>query len=158
MGRAYLTPEQIIDRGIQIRNKTSRPFLVNLFAPTPHENGSAESIERALNAVAPFYKELGIEPPSSVSSSASSFDDQLAAALDTGARAFSFTFGQLPPGAVREIKLRKMLVFGTATTVEEAKALEDAGVDAVIAQGSEAGGHRRTFAIPPEQEWLAGFH
>jgi nitronate monooxygenase len=154
-GAAYLTPEQIVERGKQIRSKTSRPFLVNLFAPTARENISPESVERSLKAVAPFYKELGIEPPLSSSiiamtasavNSAPSFDDQLAAALDTGARAFSFTFGHLPPAAVREIKQRKMLLFGTATTVGEAKALENAGVDAVIAQGSESGGHRGTFA------------
>lgn len=154
-GAAYLTPEQIVERGKQIRGKTSRPFLVNLFAPTPPQPASAESIERSLRAVAPYYKELGIEPPSSssiISTATStanpslSFDDQLAAALEIGARAFSFTFGQLPPAAVREIKQRKMLLFGTATTVGEAKALEDAGVDAVIAQGSETGGHRATFA------------
>jgi Dioxygenases related to 2-nitropropane dioxygenase len=154
-GAAYLTPEQIVERGKQIRDKTSRPFLVNLFAPTPRHNVSAESIERSLKAVARFYKELGIEPPTSSSiismaapvvSPAPSFDDQLAAAVDTGARAVSFTFGQLPPAAVREIKQRKMLLFGTATTVGEAKSLEDGGVDAVIAQGSESGGHRGTFA------------
>ena len=149
-GAAYLTPEQIGERGKKIRSKTSRPFAVNLFAPTPRENASEVSIHRALRAVAPSYKKLGIEPPASLITdeinSAPGFDDQLAAALDTGACAFSFTFGQLPLGAVREIKRRKMLQFGTATTVEEAKALEDAGVNAVIAQGSEAGGHRGTFA------------
>src|ERR1700684_3734471 len=57
-GAAYLTPEQIIERGRQIRSKTSRPFLVNLFAPAPREEASTESIERSLKAVAPFYKEL----------------------------------------------------------------------------------------------------
>src|SRR6185295_5311629 len=50
-----------------------------------------------------------------------------------------------PPPAVAAIKARGMLLMGTATTVEEAVALERAGVDAVIAQGSEAGGHRGTF-------------
>ncbi len=74
------------------------------------------------------------------------FDEQLAAALESGASAFSFTFGILPARSIDAIKARGMLLFGTATTVEEAVALERAGVDAVVTQGSEAGGHRGTFA------------
>jgi nitronate monooxygenase len=54
--------------------------------------------------------------------------------------------GILPASAIDALKARDMLVFGTATTVEEAAALERAGVDAVVTQGSEAGGHRGTFA------------
>jgi nitronate monooxygenase len=65
--------------------------------------------------------------------------------LQTGASVFSFTFGVLPPDAIAAIKSKKMLLFGTATTVDEAIALEKAGVDGVVAQGSEAGGHRGTF-------------
>ncbi len=61
-------------------------------------------------------------------------------------QSFSFTFGVLPPSAIAAIKGRGMVLLGTATTVEEALALEQAGVDAVVAQGSEAGGHRGTFA------------
>ena len=59
---------------------------------------------------------------------------------------FSFTFGMLPGSAMRAVKQRGLLVAGTATTVEEAILLEKAGVDVVVAQGSEAGGHRGTFA------------
>jgi nitronate monooxygenase len=76
------------------------------------------------------------------------FDEQLAAALDSGAAVFSFTFGLLPASAVTAIKGRGMFLIGTATTVAEAVALEQAGVDAIVTQGSEAGGHRGTFAAP----------
>jgi nitronate monooxygenase len=58
---------------------------------------------------------------------------------------FSFTFGELPASAMEAIKALNMFLIGTATTVEEAVALERSGVDAVVAQGSEAGGHRGTF-------------
>jgi nitronate monooxygenase len=73
------------------------------------------------------------------------FEEQLAAALETGASAFSFTFGMLPAAAMDAVKSHGMLVIGTATTVEEAVALERAGVDAIAAQGSEAGAHRGSF-------------
>jgi nitronate monooxygenase len=76
------------------------------------------------------------------------FDEQLAAVLDSGAAVFSFTFGLLPAGAITAIKGRGMFLIGTATTVAEAVALEQAGVDAIVTQGSEAGGHRSTFAAP----------
>jgi uncharacterized damage-inducible protein DinB len=63
---------------------------------------------------------------------------------------FSFAFGVLPPNAIQQIKKRNLFLAGTATTVNEAKALVEAGVDAVVAQGSEAGGHRSTFGTPFE--------
>lgn len=77
---------------------------------------------------------------------ADSFDEQLVAALESGASVFSFTFGVLPTAALKAIKALGMFVIGTATTVEEAVSLERAGVDTIVTQGSEASGHRSTFA------------
>jgi len=71
---------------------------------------------------------------------------QLEAVCKTEARAFSFAFGMLPERAMAEVKRRGLWVAGTATTVEEAVLLQRSGVDAVVVQGSEAGGHRGTFA------------
>ena len=64
---------------------------------------------------------------------------------------FSFTFGALPADEIRSLHELGMVVLGTATTVQEARTLEASGVDAVVAQGSEAGGHRGTFAAPAER-------
>jgi len=72
------------------------------------------------------------------------FADQLAAALDSGAM-FSFTFGIISAEAIAAVRQRGMLLAGTATTVDEAIALEESGVEVVIAEGSEAGGHRGSF-------------
>jgi nitronate monooxygenase len=83
------------------------------------------------------------------SSPSFAFSVQLAAALETGASAFSFTFGLLPSDAMQALKQKKIFVVGTATTVNEAIELEKSGVDAVVAQGSEAGGHRGTFQRDP---------
>jgi nitronate monooxygenase len=100
----------------------------------------------AVERVAPFYTELGLQRPVAPAVPADPFADQLPAVLESGASVFSFTSG-IPPGdALAAIRGRGMLLAGTATTVDEARALEDAGVDAVVAQGSEAGGHRGTFA------------
>jgi nitronate monooxygenase len=98
--------------------------------------------------VAPFYEELGLPRPEPPAPAARDFDAQLDAALDGGAAVFSFTFGMLPSAARDKVKARGVTLAGTATTVDEAVALERAGVDIVVAQGSEAGGHRGTFAGP----------
>jgi nitronate monooxygenase len=143
IGAAYLTPAQIAESAKEVRARTRRPFGINLFAPLPSP-GPVDPAG-ALARVAPYYAELGLPHPSPPSLPADGFDAQLAAVLDSGATVFSFTFGVLPLAAIAAIKARGMLLMGTATTVEEAVALERAGVDTVVTQGSEAGGHRGTF-------------
>jgi nitronate monooxygenase len=145
IGAAYLTPQQIADSARAVREHTRRPFGINLFAPTAAPAAPA-NLAAALARVAPYYAELGLPPPVPPALPRDSFDDQLAACLDSGAAVFSFTFGMLPARAIEQIKARGLLLFGTATTVEEAVLLEQAGVDGVVAQGSEAGGHRGSFA------------
>jgi nitronate monooxygenase len=143
-GGAYLTPEQIEEHGKAIRALTTKPFGVNLFAPMPKPAGGDQ--QRSVERLRPYYAELGIEPPNSVSLPKYTFDDQLEAAFSSGAQVFSFTFGNLPSDVIARIKAKGMYVLGTATTVDEAIALEKNGVDAVVAQGGEAGGHRGTFS------------
>lgn len=143
-GAAYLTPDQIAETGRAIRERTNRGFGVNLFAPHPVPDLPAEP-ERVLRRVAPFFTELGLEPPAAPVPTPDPFEDRLAAALESGATAFSFTLGLLPDHAVARIRERGLTLIGTATTVAEAVALERSGVDAIVAQGGEAGGHRGTF-------------
>ena len=144
LGAAYLTPEQIHSHAEEIRARTSRPFGINLFAPQPPDKRQGKP-ETMLARLAPYFAELNLPTPSLPKSPGTSFDEQLAAILETGAASFSFAFGNLPAETIRAVKARNMFVVGTATTVDEAIALEKSGVDAVVAQGSEAGGHRGTF-------------
>jgi nitronate monooxygenase len=144
IGAAYLTPQQIAETAATVRSMTKRAFGINLFAPLPEPSLPA-SAEAALARVAPYFRELGLPSPSLPSKPTHIFADQLAAALECGASAFSFTFGILPAELMRAIKQRSMFLLGTATTVSEAIELEKAGADAIVAQGSEAGGHRGTF-------------
>lgn len=145
IGAAYLTPDQLHATARTVRSRTSRPFGVNLFAPLPSPEPPRD-VQPALERVAPYYTELGLPAPGPPALGASSFEQQLAAALESGASVFSFTLGLLPAQAIAAIKARGMFLMGTATTVEEAIALAETGVDAIVAQGSEAGGHRGTFA------------
>jgi len=144
IGAAYLSPAQIIEAGKAVRAQTGRRFGINLFAPQPVP-AMPPRPEPALARVAPFFAELGLPPPSLPSLVGASFDDQLTAALQTDASVFSFTFGVLPANAIQALKSRGIFLMGTATSVDEAVALERVGVDAVVTQGSEAGGHRGSF-------------
>lgn len=142
---AYSTPNQIAEMARAVRAKTARPFAVNLFAPTAPPDPPADPAP-AVELVAAYHAELGLAPPGPPGTSADLFEEQLEAVIESGPAVFSFTFGLIPPAAVAALKARGIILMGTATTVEEARRLEAAGVDAVIAQGSEAGGHRGTFA------------
>ena len=145
IGAAYLTPSQIIEASRAVRARTSRPFGINLFAPLPAPKAPNDP-RPALERVAPFYAELGLPVPTLPATMGQAFDEQLPVALESGASVFSFTFGILPSRSIEAVKSRGMFLIGTATTVEEGIALEKAGIDAIVTQASEAGGHRSTFA------------
>ena len=149
-GAAYLDAAQILEATRAVRAKTSRPFGINLFAPQPPPELPADA-RLALQRLQPYFSELGIPAAALPAKPHNDFDDQLAACLESGASMFSFTFGLIPANAMDALHSRNFYVAGTATTVEEAIALEKSGVDAVVAQGSEAGGHRGTFACSFEE-------
>ncbi|MBV9469079.1 MAG: DUF561 domain-containing protein [Abitibacteriaceae bacterium] len=142
---AYLTSEKIVGQARRVRALTARPFGINVFAPLP-ELGLPANANTALERIAPYHEEMGLPAPTLPTPVPDPFNEVLAATLDSGAAVFSFTFGVLPGAAIAEIKARGMFLIGTATTVEEAVILEAAGVDAIVAQGAEAGAHRGTFA------------
>jgi nitronate monooxygenase len=78
-----------------------------------------------------------------------SYLDQIPVLIDEQVDIISFTFGMLEPAVVSQIKSRGSKLIGTATSMQEAKSLAQSGVDALVAQGIEAGGHRGSF-LPDE--------
>jgi nitronate monooxygenase len=148
IGAAYMKPEEIVELARQVRALTQRPFAINLFAPQPQPADVDPS--PMLGVLARYHQELGLPPPKPPTWPMPAFEEQVDAIVESGARAFSFAMG-IPPAAVLErLRARKVVLMGTATTVREAKLLEEAGVEIIVAQGSEAGGHRSTFAGPFE--------
>ncbi|GEJ56073.1 NAD(P)H-dependent flavin oxidoreductase [Anaeromyxobacter diazotrophicus] len=147
----YLAPEAIRAAIRDVRARTRRPFAVNLFVPEPAAAPPGEEeLRAAAAALEPIGRELGVAlrprlaaPPD--------FAGQLAVVKEERVPVFSFTFGALPAEEVAALHALGIAVLGSATTVEEARALEASGVDAVVAQGAEAGGHRGTFAGPFER-------
>jgi hypothetical protein len=105
---------------------------------------------RMLELLAPIHVRLGIPPPAIPEPSPDPFPDQLEIVLEARPAALAFTFGIPPPEALAAVKARGIRMLGTATTPGEARMLAAAGIDAILAQGTEAGGHRGTFAVPFE--------
>lgn len=154
LAAGYLPADGVRDAIRAVRALTDRPFCVNLFAPEPAPAPAPEEVERARAALAPFRAEVGL-PPAAPPGPGPSFREQLRVVLEERVPVFSFTFGALPPEDVAALARSGALVMGTATGAREARALEAAGVHAIVAQGAEAGGHRATFLGPADRA-LAG--
>ncbi len=141
---AYLAPDKIEEAVAKIRKLTSRPFAVNIFARVDTPAGNRDAMLKYLE---PFYRELQVGAPP-VPGSPTDFNGQVEKLLELRPAVVSFTLGLLEPELVQRFNAAGCVVIGTATNVREAVELEKTGVDAVVAQGSEAGGHRGTFSTP----------
>jgi len=146
LGPGYLTPPQIRDSVVRVRELTDRPFGANLFLPEAARPVSEAALEAARRALAPFREDVGLPGPApGIDLAPPDFDAQLEVLLGERVPLIGFTFGVPGPGIVEAVHAIGSLVIGTATTPAEGRVLCDAGVDLVVAQGAEAGGHRGTF-------------
>jgi nitronate monooxygenase len=146
-GGAYSKPEDIAAAIGRIRQLTDRPFNINLFAGG-YETDSAIDPRPMLEIMTEAHAKLGLPPPVLPAVPSDPFDEQLAVVLEERPPVFSFTFGIPSSDQIAALKKRGIIVSGTATTADEARQLEQAGVDAIVAQGAEAGAHRGSFAAP----------
>jgi nitronate monooxygenase len=146
LGAAMLMPDALRRELSAIAAGTTRPYNVNFFAhQEPVFDAAREHTWR--QALAPYYKELGVDP-STIAAPARRprFDASIVAILEEfKPRVVSFHFGLPDHELVTRIKALGARIISSATTAEEARYLEAHGVDAVIAQGLEAGGHRGMF-------------
>lgn len=149
LGAEYLSPSQIEQDVARIRELTHRPFAVNLFSPDA-DQPLAGDFDRVSRFLAQFHERLGIAPPEFPRSPGENFEEQLELLCRIRVPIVSFTLGTFSPSIMERLKRESIYVIGTATTVDEARILERSGVDAITAQGSEAGGHRGTFTTDAE--------
>jgi nitronate monooxygenase len=143
---AMLGPAQLREQVEKIRKQTAKPINVNFFCHTPPvPNNAREAAWR--ERLAPYYRELSIDPAAPVpTSNRAPFDAALCAVVEEARpEVVSFHFGLPEPALLDRVKAAGCLVISSATTTAEALWLEQHGVDAVIAQGYEAGGHRGMF-------------
>lgn len=143
--------DRISDTIAALRSATSRPFAVNLWLPTGDEVAPGDvDLGAASDAVMPLFAELGLGRPVPPVEFLPDLDSQLTAVMDAAPAVLSVVYGVPSGRVVAAARSRGIRIVGTATTVAEAVALGEAGVDAVVASGAEAAGHRVSFLRAPE--------
>jgi nitronate monooxygenase len=145
-GFAYTQPEEMKKQSAWVRAKTDRPFGINLFTSPQPNVIDAGAQRNALDAVAGYYKELGLPAPEPVNGPyAPDLEAQLDAVEEIRPRVLTVHLAALPRKRVMSLKGKNILVGGSANCIAEARQLEELGFDFVIAQGGEAGGHRGSY-------------
>jgi nitronate monooxygenase len=143
--------ERILETGAALRAATDAPFGLNVWLPLDGEVAAeAAGFDRATEALQGFFEELGLPLPARPDRYLPTFEEQWQAVLEVRPAVASFVFGVPPAGVVESARERGIALVGTATSVDEAVALEAGGVDAIVATGLEAGGHRVSFLREPE--------
>ncbi|MDE4084820.1 nitronate monooxygenase [Planococcus maritimus] len=145
LGAAYLTPDKLREDIVEIRKRTDKSFAVNLFAPVPKDDFSR--IDEVKETLQPIYKELAIERESVEYHSPDYGEELFSMCLEMNVPIISTAFGSLSPEHMAAAKAQGVTIITMATTVGEAMEAQAAGADAIVAQGSEAGGHRGSFSF-----------
>ena len=149
LGAGYLEPAEVAAAVTRVRELTTSPFGVNVFlAPAPRRTGDAAARARLAAVAATLGLPLDLPAvPAPLPDTAA----QVEVLLDTAVPVVGFTFGCPAPAMLRRLQAAGAVVTVTVATVAEAREAVAAGADALVAQGSEAGGHRGgwTGAEPP---------
>jgi nitronate monooxygenase len=131
----------------QVRTRTERPFGVNVFVHAP-PRADPEREAAWLAWLGPRFAEFSAEPPKALEPAYTSFADDAAMQallIELAPPVVSFHFGLPPAPIVAALRDRGVLLIATVTSLAEAAAARAGGIDAVVAQGIEAGGHRGMF-------------
>ena len=147
-GAHGLQPQAIKGVIEEIRSLTEKPFAMNLWVSMEDPGAAASdaaAFHRALSHLAPHIKAVGGTQPDFAPYRPIRFEDQARVLLDAKVPVFSFIYGIPPKEILDEARKQNIVTIGTATTPDEAIALEQAGVNLVVASGFEAGGHRGSF-------------
>lgn len=156
-GAYTLTPSEIVQLNKRLRQATDKPYNINLWVSDTDAPGSEDRFEAAKMLFRPYFDELGLSLPDRPVPQPSRFVNQVQAILDSRPPVFSFMFGIPSADILEQCRKKGIVTAGAATTLDEALALEAAGVDLVIASGFEAGGHRPSFLAPAEDSLVGTF-
>jgi nitronate monooxygenase len=153
-GAHALSADEIAATATAIRARTDAPFALNLWVPLQGDGTARvrpDEHAAGLRALRPYLAEMGLPEPPVGAVIGHDFRQQAQAVLDARPAAFSFVFGVPAPDILEECRRRGIVTLGTATNVDEALALDAAGVDLIVASGYEAGGHRAAFLRPVDE-------
>lgn len=147
-GMQPYTPEQIVETSLAIRKQTNKPFNLNLWV-NDRDARLADFDDKDYQTLTeifkPYFDELGLPIPERPQNLGPKYEDQLQAIFEVKPAVFSFVYGIPTENDLEKLRSLGIKTVGTATTVDEAIALEKARVDAIVATGMEAGGHRVSF-------------
>jgi nitronate monooxygenase len=159
-GAHHLTDTEIIAINKEMKSLTKNPFAINLWIPNerldkPFDENAFEKLKLIFK---PYFDEFGIPLPAfPVQPPDGHYSKQVEAILKSAPPVFSFVFGIPDADVMKALKKSGIKTLGTATTVDEAIALQDAGVDMIAATGFEAGGHRVSFIESAESSLTGTF-
>jgi nitronate monooxygenase len=159
-GAYTLTPDEIYTLNDELKNATNKPYNINLWvSDTDAPTGSAttEELRKAQELFKPYFDELGIALPDKPLSFTAQFENQVEAILHVRPPVFSFVMGIPSADILAQCKKLGIITIGAITTPDEAIAIENAGVDLIIATGFEAGGHRPSFLASAEASLTGTF-
>jgi nitronate monooxygenase len=159
-GAHGLTPDALKAVIAELRSLTSKPFAINLWVSM--EDASAFDVreadfDKSLAAMSANIRQMGGTLPAFAPYKPIRFADQMRVVLDANVPAFSFICGIPPREILDECRARGIRTIGTATTPAEAVALEQHGIEMIVASGFEAGGHRASFLRPAAESLIGTF-
>jgi nitronate monooxygenase len=150
LAAGYVTPRRVAEAIAVARSLTGGPIGVNLFVPQPCTASDAQ-LDRYRELLMPLARHYGVEPGDPHPDD-DGWQEKLDVVADLSPEAVSFTFGCPEPAVLARLRGRGVLTIVTISSPEEATLAVDAGADALVVQGPEAGGHRSMFdpgAEPP---------
>lgn len=152
-GALLMKPDEIAAWVTEFRQGSQGEFQINLWIPDPPPVRDFELEKQQREFLGTWGPPV---PPEAGDATLPDFAAQCQTILKLGPKAISSIMGLYPPAFVSELKARRVLWFANATTVAEARAAEEAGADAIVAQGMEAGGHRGAFRADEAEQQMVG--
>ncbi|MEY4538428.1 MAG: hypothetical protein RLZZ306_185 [Bacteroidota bacterium] len=159
-GGQSFSSKEIIETCKEIRKFTNKPFNINLWVNDRDARLATfvdEDYKKLTDLFKPYFNELGLALPERPVNLGPKFEEQIEAIYEAKPAVFSFVYGIPSPDILENCKRLGIKTVGAATTVDEAIALENAGVDAIVATGFEAGGHRVSFLRSAEDSLTGTF-
>lgn len=152
-GALLMEPDAIAEWSTNVRSATNGAFQLNTWIPDALPVRDALQEAELRNFLAKFGPEVPLE---AADAKAVDFDAQCAAMIKAGPAVISSIMGIYPPDVVAQMKAHSIKWFATVTSIAEALEAQAAGADVLIAQGSEAGGHRGSFTPETAKQNMTG--
>ncbi len=159
-GGQPFSSKEIIETCNEIKKLTNKPFNINLWVNDRDSRLATfgdDDYKKLTDLFKPYFNELGLPIPERPTNLGAKFEEQIEAVYEAKPAIFSFVYGIPSSDILENCRRLGIKTVGAATTVDEAIALENAGVDATVATGFEAGGHRVSFLRSAEDSLTGTF-